>query len=164
MPEASRTSAAARRGKTAGAALFTLLLGVPTVIWASQIVSQAWSSPAPSAAPGDCRAGLAALLQAVRQARTGAADEAAGERASLARFRQALEPTWSQRAALGAACRDDPPARQLLHEVELLRYAEERTVRQDSTDVARRRRRVRRLAAALQLDARVDLAMPGAGD
>ncbi len=164
MAGTSRPGVAERRGKTAGVALFTLLLCGPTVIWASQIVSQAWSSPVPSTPPGDCRAGIEALLRAVRQARTEAADEAAGERASLARFREALAPAWSQQAALKQACRDDPAARQLLQEIVLLRYAEERTVRQDATDVARRRRRVRKLAARLRLDPPADLAMPGAAD
>ncbi len=163
MPSGSRTSTAARRGKTAGVAAFALLIGVPTVHWAAQIVSQAWSPPGPTATQ-DCREGLASLLGAVRRARAGAANEPAGERASVARFRRALEPEWGRQAALGDACRGDPMARQLLREIELLRYAEERTVRQDATDVARRRRRVRRLAAEFQLEAPVDLELPGSRD
>jgi len=163
MNSAPRPSAAARRGKTVGAVAFTLLIGVPTVHWAVQIVSQAWSPPRPIATQ-DCREGLASLLEAVRRARSGAADEPAGERASVARFRDALEPEWGQHAALREVCRRDPGARQLWLEIERLRYAEERTVRQDASDVARRRRRVRRLAREFQLDAPVDLEMPGARD
>ncbi|MBN2191221.1 MAG: hypothetical protein JW751_00245 [Polyangiaceae bacterium] len=163
-PTPPHLSAAQRRGRTIGAAAFALLIGIPTVHWSRQIILQAWKGPPAPSSARTCRNGLASLLSAVDRARMVAAAESGGERASLARFRHELEPEWLERTSLEATCRADPQGRHLLHELDLLRYAEERTVRQDAIDVARRRRRVHRLANHLGLTVPVALEKPAGRD
>jgi hypothetical protein len=65
------------------------------------------------------------------------------ERAALSRYRGALEPEWSQRKAVEAACAGDATGRQRLKDVIALRYAEEHAVRYESLDLAPLRRRLK---------------------
>jgi len=145
----SRHERARRRGGTVAVAAGAAILGSVSLLWASQIIAQAWASS--GTAPGDCREGIRSLISAVYQARRAAAAETGGERAAVKRFRAQLQQQWDGRAALDQACQGDAPARVLLREVDLLRYAEERSVRGDAVDVARRRRRVQALGAELGL-------------
>lgn len=145
----SRTERFRRRGANVAVVLYGVGLGGVTLWWTVQIMSQAWA-PATGAAP-DCRPGAQALLAAVRRAAEAASAETGGQRAALGRFREALLPEWSQRGAVTNACRQDPQGQRFLREVELLRYAEERSVRHAATDVARRRRGVVRLEAELSI-------------
>jgi hypothetical protein len=164
MAPTSRLTDAQRRGRTAGTVVFAVLIVVPTLHWSRQILVQAWDPPQRGAVTEGCRPGIASLIEAVTRARTSAAAEAGGEIASVTRFRRELAPEWDARPALDSACADDPRARALLHEVDLLRYAEERTARLDAFDVARRRRRVRRLAHDIGLEPPVSLEMPAGRD
>ena len=145
----SRHERARRRGGTIAVAIGAIVLGSVCLVWAVQIISQAWSRS--GGARRECRDGVRLLISAVRRAREAATAETGGERAAVERFRAELRPQWDQRPALDPACRDDDGARLLLREVDLLRYAEERSVRGDAVDVARRRRRVQALGAELGL-------------
>ena len=145
----SRHERALRRGGTVAVAIGAVILGTVSLLWAGQIVAQAWSSS--GRAPRDCRDGIRSLISAVDRASNAAAAETGGERAAVERFRAELQPQWGQRPVLEQACRDDDAARLLLREVDLLRYAQERSVRSDAVDVARRRRRVQALGVELGL-------------
>lgn len=160
----SARSVARRRGHTAGVVAFALFIGLPTIEWGRQIITQAWAAPPIGEAPESCQDGLGALLDAVQHARQLAAADTRGERASLSAYRAALRPVWQARGAVGAICRGDPRAQRLLTELDLLRYAEERSVRQEAVDVARRRRRVQAMAAELGLLDPLALAKPSRRD
>ena len=83
--------------------------------------------------------GRGALAGGCGNPRTGGGGGGNPRRASRGgRFRAALDPEWSLRPALSRACRDDEQGRRLLREIDQWRYAEERSVRSDAADVARR--------------------------
>jgi hypothetical protein len=65
------------------------------------------------------------------------------ERAALKRYRGALEPEWSERKAVEAACAGDVAGRKRLKDVIALRYAEEHAVRYESLGLAPLRRRLK---------------------
>jgi hypothetical protein len=135
----SRAELARRRGRRVGVALFALVVGGATAVWSWQILWQIWGPPPPGP-PVDCRAGLLDLLAAVGRARLAAAAETGGERAALARFRDALEPEWMQRPRLESSCASNPRMKKALGEIDRLRYAEEHAVRYEAVDLARGRR------------------------
>jgi hypothetical protein len=139
-----------RRGRRAGIAVFVLVVAGFTAICSAQILIAVFGHPPASAKASTCNDGLLGLIQAVRRARSAAAAETGGERAALNRFRAELEPEWSARPTLDAACRADAAALQALGEIEQLRYAEEHAVRYEAVDLAPRRRRVRALEERLE--------------
>lgn len=143
-----RLESARRRGRRLGIALFGLLVSAVTLAWSAQIITQAWDE-SPQAGVTDCRAGILSLLHAVGRARVAAANETAGERAALERFRRELSPEWEQRAGIGAACRADRQTRRALTHVDELRYAEEHAIRYEAIGLARQRQRARKLEADL---------------
>jgi hypothetical protein len=146
-----KPSAVRRRGRTLGAAAIGALLTAFTAICSVEIIEQAWT-PTPLPATTDCRTGVSGLIAAVRRARTAAAEGAGSERDALSRFRQALEPEWGSRTALGDLCGNDSDAKGALETVDRLRYAEEHALRYEALDVAKRRKDVevleKRLAAS----------------
>jgi hypothetical protein len=137
-----------RRGRTAGHALFALIVTTFTAVWSVQILLQV-TTPDHEATDLECRPGVRELLIAVRHARRAAAEETGGERAALQRFRTTLRPAWSSRDQLTDLCQHDPEALRALREVDLLRYAEEHAVRYEAVELARRRRRIRAVEAHL---------------
>jgi hypothetical protein len=96
---------------------------------------------APSPYAG-CREGLRALALAVERARE-AAPGMDGEDAAIARFRSSLEPEWTYRDGVAAACRGSARDERALDAIERLRYAEEHAARREAGDLAPLRRRVR---------------------
>ena len=132
---------ARRRGRRLGIALFAAIMSTFIVVCATQVMSQGFA-PAGTDTPRDCRSGVAELLSALRRARANAAAEPLGERASLARFREALQPEWRQRPQLVDTCSNDPQALEALSAIDRLRYAEEHAVRYESVDLAPSRRHV----------------------
>jgi len=142
-----RRERARRRGGAIAVGIYASVLGGLTLMWSVQIIQQVWSQSGTTDV--DCRAGVQSLLDAVRMARRSAGAETGGERAAVERFRAELQPEWAERQAIGKRCQGDEPGRRLLREVDLLRYAEERSVRSDAVDVARRRRRVQSLEAEI---------------
>ena len=140
---------AARLGRRLGIALFAALVSVPTAVWSLQIMQAVWS-PTRGPEPESCNHGQLALLHAVDRARVAAAAFAeSSERASLARFRNALEPEWNSRPNLDDLC-PAPAERQSLREIDSLRYAEEHAVRYEATALARDRKRARDLLRKLE--------------
>jgi hypothetical protein len=140
---------AARLGRRLGIALFAVLVSVPTAAWTLQIMKAVWS-PSRGPEPANCKQGQLALIHAVERARGAAAAFAASsERASLARFRDALDPEWKSRPNLDDLCRA-PEERHNLRAIDTLRYAEEHAVRYEATALARDRKRARDLLRELE--------------
>ncbi len=130
-----------RRGRRAGIVVFALIVAGFTTVCSIEIFIQVW---APKVVPTQlsCRAGVQGLITAVRRARRSAAAETGGERAMLDKFRRALQPEWSHRAAIQQRCGNDKQALKALAVIDELRYAEEGAVRYESADLAKRRREV----------------------
>jgi hypothetical protein len=138
-----------RLGRRLGIALFAALVSVPTAVWTAQIMQDVWS-PSRGPEPKGCKIGQLGLLRAVERARVAAAGQAeSSERKSLARFRSALEPEWKSRPNLDDLCRT-APERNILREIDSLRYAEEHAVRYEATALARDRKRARDLERELE--------------
>jgi len=138
-----------RRGRRVGIAIFSALITAFTAISSIQVLQQVWDPPLlPTATP--CHIALRGLVAAVERARAEAAQETRGERAAVQRFRRALDPEWSHRAALGSACGSDNELAHGLKLIDWLRYAEEHAVRYEALDVAHLRRRTAQLMNRLQ--------------
>jgi hypothetical protein len=99
-----------------------------------------------------CRQGAQALFRAVELAREKTSHLAQPEREALSIFRSEIEPTWSKFHAISKECvKDgDKEALSALRTVELLRYAEERTVRYQAIDLTLLRKRAPRQVRALK--------------
>ena len=138
-----------RRGRRAGIAVYSLLVGGFTVVCAAQIIGQVWGRPEPSVLAVTCREGTSSLIAAIRRSQKAAQAETRGERAAVTRFRAELQPEWGRRAAVVERCRGDRPALRALREIDRLRYAEEHAVRYEAVELARRRRRIRAVEARL---------------
>jgi len=116
------------------------------VIAAGNVTWEIWSPRFRRQTPTDCAAGLQTLEQAVEKARRAAGDLSdASEDAALARFRQALLPEWERRDEIAAACESNAELVRALDVVERLRYAEERAVRREVSELAPLRRKVEAL-------------------
>ena len=116
------------------------------VIAAGNVTWQIWSPRFRQHQPTDCVAGLEALKQGIARARQAASElSEATEDEALARFRQALLPEWDQRDAIAAACQSKAELASALDVIERLRYAEERAVRREVSELAPLRRRVEQL-------------------
>lgn len=143
MPETSQQTAG-RKGallKRGAFGLVALAIALLTATGSAQVIVQALY-PSGSETSLDCRAGTRALFAATERARVSApAGEHVSERQALAIFRGALMPEWNAEAALMKVClaEADPKAIQAFRAVRFLRYAEERHVRTESLDLARKR-------------------------
>lgn len=134
---------ARRRGTRLGILAFGAFVATFTAVWSWQILFQAFGPPPPGKPRSDCRTAVLALLSAVERARVEAV-QADDERSALARFRRALEPAWSDRPLLEAACAGDEAALRALPQIDEFRFAEEHAVRRDF-DLSRDRQRARLL-------------------
>lgn len=130
-----------RRGRTAGTAVFAVLISSFTAVCSIEIIVQAWSPSGVDRGVG-CRPGILGLIGAVRRAREAAVQVSSGEREAVLRFRRALEPEWSDRPAIGERCRADPESTRALGELDRLRYGEEHALRYEALDIADLRRKV----------------------
>ena len=116
------------------------------VVAAGNVTWQIWSPRFRHHEPTDCAAGLEALKQGIARARQAAGElSEATEDEALGRFRQALLPEWDQLDAIAAACQSKAELASALDVVERLRYAEERAVRREVSELAPLRRRVEQL-------------------
>jgi hypothetical protein len=107
------------------------------------VVWQVWSPVFQSYPPVDCRTGLRQLAKGIERARQAAGNlSEASEDEALRQFRSALSPEWDQHDAIANACRPDHALSVALDVIERLRYAEERAVRREVSDLAPLRRRV----------------------
>jgi hypothetical protein len=115
---------------------------------AGNVTWQVWAPRFRSYPPEDCRTGLRALAEAVVRAQHAAANLAdATEDTALAAFRQALRPEWDRYDAVAASCRSEPGLAKALDAMYRLRYAEERAVRRETTELAPLRRKVEHILA-----------------
>ncbi len=137
-------SSAARRGRLVATVLFYGVVGAIAVAAAVQVARQVFAAGGGPAPFATCRDGLRALAAAVVRARN-SAPGTDGEDAAIDRFRRALEPDWSHRDAVAAACRASAEDERALDAIERLRYAEEHAVRREAGDLAPLRRRVQAL-------------------
>lgn len=141
-----------RRRGSPGQKAGLILVGVLSVALtgaASVQIIRASLFPPDTPSSVSCEAGVLSLYNAVLRARHLASEQSAGERAALDKFRQALEPEWSETAGIRSRCRSDHNTKALeaLRRVELLRYAEESAVRYEALGLAGLRRKT---PAALQ--------------
>jgi hypothetical protein len=137
---------ARRRTRRAVMAAYYAVTVLFIVVAAGNVTWQIWSPRFRQHAPTDCGAGLEALKQGVARARQAAGElSEASEDAALERFRQALLPEWERHDAIAAACESHADLAAALDVIERLRYAEERAVRREVTELAPLRRRVEQL-------------------
>jgi hypothetical protein len=136
-------------GKRLGIALLAAFVSIPTAVWTLQIMRAVWAPP-PGPAPKSCPAGVAGLLDALDRAKAAVNRASQGERESLQQFRQALQPEWASRGAVGEICRDRPDSEVLLREIDGLRYAEEHAIRYEASALAGQRLKVRELTRDLR--------------
>lgn len=149
MSEApKRLTPAQRMGKRIAIGFYGLIVSSFVVISSLQILDVVWFPKEPPSA-ASCREGLKGLVTSLGRARSAAAREKGGERAALEVFRRELLPEWGQRPGLEKRCSSDRAARDLLAELDQLRYAEEHAVRYVEVDLGPRRRRVLTLQGAL---------------
>ena len=122
---------------------YWVVVAVFIVLAAGNVIWQVWAPVFRKYPDVDCRAGLRELTLAVDRARQAAGSFAeAGEDTALAEFRSELSPEWDRHDAVAASCRSDRELAVALDVIERLRYAEERAVRREVTDLAPLRRKV----------------------
>lgn len=136
-----------RRARSIGALIFGLLVAIPTIVWATQVIVQAFSSPDPH--PLGCQEGLKELIGALDRAQTSASPHA-DETEALAAFRASLGTPWDNPRAVRAACAGNPRLLGHYGRVERLRYAEEHAVRYATRGLSADRNAVNALRAELQ--------------
>jgi hypothetical protein len=123
----------------------TMLYAVTAVfiaLAAGNVTWQVWSPSFSGYAPEDCRAGLAQLAAAVYRARRAAGSLNTGdEDAALREFRGSLRPEWDRHDGIARACQSRGELSQALDVIDRLRYAEERAVRREVSELAPLRRR-----------------------
>jgi hypothetical protein len=134
---------ARRRGRRAVMTTYYVVVAVFIVLAAGNVFWQVWAPAFRSYPAVDCKAGLRDLVAAVERARDAAGGLAeSGEDTALAQFRSELSPEWDRHDAVAASCRSDRQLAVALDVIERLRYAEERAVRREVTDLAPLRRKV----------------------
>ena len=137
---------ARRRTRRAVMAAYYVVVVTFIVIAAGNVTWEIWAPRFRHQTPADCAAGLQTLQQGVDRARRAAGELSdASEDAALARFRQALLPEWARRDEIAAACESNAELVTALDVIERLRYAEERAVRREVSELAPLRRKVEQL-------------------
>jgi hypothetical protein len=150
LPSAMQRSAgeirARRRTRRAVMIAYYAVVAAFIVLAAGNVTWQIWSPRFRRHAPIDCATGLETLKQSVARARQAAGELTdASEDAALSRFRRALLPEWEERDTIAAACQSNDELASALDVIERLRYAEERAVRREVSELAPLRRRVEQL-------------------
>lgn len=131
------------------AAVAVLSVTLTTVLSLRVLDRTLWPDAEPS--PEACEIGVRKLYLAVERARSRAEISTQGEAAALGAFREALGPEWDHFDSIARRCSlaRSPAAQNALRQVELLRYAEERTVRYQALDLSRLRRNTPRVVESL---------------
>jgi hypothetical protein len=132
--------------------VYYFVLAAFILIASGNVTWQVWAPAFRNYPAHDCRAGVYELARGVERARQAAGAVAEeGEQVALDRFRAALSPEWDDHDAIAHACRAHPELSVALDAVERLRYAEERAVRREVSELAPLRRKVGKILAN-QLD------------
>jgi hypothetical protein len=92
-----------------------------------------------------CAPDIEGLMSAVERARAAACKTELDEDEAVSAFHSALSPEWDRWTAIRRACSESPALRETLDAIQYLRYAEENTVRRESSELASLRRRAREL-------------------
>jgi hypothetical protein len=92
-----------------------------------------------------CGPDIEGLMTAVERARAAACKTELDEDEAVSAFQAALQPEWERWGAIRRACSESPGLRETLDAIQYLRYAEENTVRRESSELASLRRRAREL-------------------
>jgi hypothetical protein len=137
---------ARRRARRAIMTVYYVVVVVFIVVAAGNVIWQVWSPRFKHYPPEDCRAGLRSLAQATLRAQHAAAELGSqNEDLALTTFRGALLPEWARFDAVAASCRSQssqPGLSVALDSIDRLRYAEERAVRRETSELAPLRRKV----------------------
>jgi hypothetical protein len=140
---------ARRRGRRGVMIAYYSIVAGFILLAAGNVTYQVWAPVFRSYPDLDCRRGLSDLAQAIDRARQAASTVSeAGEDIALAQFRTALSPEWDQHDAIARSCSRDRDLASLLDVVERLRYAEERAVRREVSDLAPLRRKVGQISTS----------------
>lgn len=123
---------------------FCLVVVVVTVI-VIEITIQAASEPSTGPEQVQCAPEIMALWNAVERARAASCKTELDEEQAVAAFQTALQPEWGRWGAIRRACGKTPAYLETLDAIQYLRYAEENTVRRESSELAYLRRRAREL-------------------
>ncbi len=110
-----------------------------------EVTVQALSDQAEPRGAVRCRPGIQALMSAVERARAASCKTELSEDQAVQAFRVALDPEWSRADAIRHSCGGDAPSLEALDAIQYLRYAEENTVRRESSELASLRRQAREL-------------------
>jgi hypothetical protein len=150
MPAGMQRSAdeveARRRGRRSVMIAYYAIVAGFILLAAGNVTYQVWAPLFRSYSPVNCQVGLSELARAVDRARQAASSVSEeGEDVALAQFRTALSPEWDNHDAIAATCQKSAELASLLDVVERLRYAEERAVRREVSDLAPLRRKVGQL-------------------
>ena len=110
-----------------------------------EITLQASSEPSSDSSDVRCGPEILALWNAVERARAASCKTELDEEQSVTAFQTALQPEWGRAGAIRRACGHSPAFLETLDAIQYLRYAEENTVRRESSELASLRRRAREL-------------------
>ena len=142
QPNAGELEARRRARRTVMTAYYVVVV-VFIVLAAGNVIWQVWSPRFRKYPSEDCRAGLRALARATLRAQRAAASLGSpSEDRALSEFREALLPEWGRYDAVAASCRSQAGLAVALDAIDRLRYAEERAVRRETTELAPLRRKV----------------------
>lgn len=154
MKQAGSEENAKRPSPHLGASAALGLVGL-LIVWISCLstfqILQATLWPRRPAVPWSCKEGIARFFSSVETARESTPQQGLSEQDALAHFRSQLQPSWQYFPTISHKCRKLPDrgAQRALRSVELLRYAEEKAVRLQSTDLAPIRRKTSQLVKML---------------
>lgn len=139
QPEAK----AKKSGRRVALVIYGAIIAVFVVLASAQVTWQIFGGESATRPTGSCTQGLRELVLALDRAREAASTTPQkSESLALARFRDALLPEWREESLIALRCQDDSSA---LDTVRRLRYAEERAVRLESSELAPLRLAVRKL-------------------
>jgi hypothetical protein len=110
-----------------------------------EITTQAASEPFRGPEQVQCEPEILALWSAVERARTASCKTELEEEQAVAAFQTALQPEWGRAGAIRRACGKNSAHLETLDAIQYLRFAEENTVRRESSELAYLRRRAREL-------------------
>jgi hypothetical protein len=142
-------AAARRKGRRVVMTTYYVVVVLFIALAGGNVIWQVWAPRLRHYPPEDCRAGLRGLAQAAFRAELAAAElPEASEDEALAAFRRALLPEWDHYDAVEASCRTQGELRSALDAIYRLRYAEERAVRRETTELIPLRSKVEHLLQA----------------
>lgn len=125
--------------------LYFCFIVVVVSIIVVEITIQAASEPATGPEHVQCGPEITALWNAIERARAASCKTELDEEQAVAAFQTALQPEWGRAGAIRKACSGSKPYLETLDAIQYLRYAEENTVRRESSELASLRRRAREL-------------------